>query len=217
MVALCGLGHTLAAHFACRPSLSKSESEEGWSVVLNGFGYDNIWQISPQGVKLENTSWPYLNYVAKAPDFTLFIYNNASKTYVVKTKQTWTQQWRNLLKPTYTKGFSATIAGMKTTQYTTPIYHERLKPVLWVECYAANLGLPAELSELIDCLQNATGVGPTVELRGFVLQTAQVDAKGVRKYQVRTKSCKRCTIQASVFQVLQGYRQGAIPGYFPDI
>jgi len=188
---------------------AKSNAERGWKLVIKGLSSDDIWHISPQGVKME-VYIPRRTYVAKAPDWTLFIYDDQTRTYAFKTKQTWSHQWRSLSLQQYTKGVRASIAGLKATQYALGD-----KVNGWSEFYIADLPLPAELRELASFLGPQLGLGAKTEVEGgVVLQVAKVDANGRRRYLVTTTSCEPSTIPPSTFEVPRGYRQG-LPDWHP--
>jgi hypothetical protein len=196
-----------------KPLSAAADEDPGWILdqTRPALKLESVVYISARGIKYENGPQG-ISSVAGAPDWTLFHYNNNSKTFSTQTKQVWSQEHKGMAQAIktisaatgaaqtqYVKGAATTIAGLKATQYAKPSGKG------WLEfCTAANIQLPAVPKELASYL-TGTPAG-TVAGSAVLLQMSIIGADGKRVALINTTSCRRAAIPPETFKAPAGYR-----------
>lgn len=159
-------------------------------------------------------------YVAKAPDWTLYKYNDKTKTYFAASPETLSSMRKALAKTVlalpdgssplppgmlsmlssqqFTKGPATTIAGLQATDYSSPRGRD------FSHVYVAqDIAVPAKLNQVADYIFD-TPVG--IHDNNRILLRREVVDKHGRKIFLDTTFCRRADLPPSTFDAPRGYR-----------
>lgn len=206
----------------CSNSLAKAEAaDHGWLLRQTKLTAQCTLYVSSKGIKYGPDAQG-VSYVAKSPDWILYIYNDNKKTYFAGPLAACRSMRKSVPlvpkvvppilsplppgmltvmgAPEYETGSSTTIAGMAATQYRSRRGRD------WSEVYVAkDIAVPDRVNQLADFIfATPAGIHDTNRI---LLRREIVEKKGFHRTFLNTTLARRTDIAPSTFDPPQGYQK----------
>ncbi len=188
---------------ALAPAAAQAATAQGW--LLNQYTpYSGQHQLffSSDGLRIATRKMG-ITVVSKAPDWTITMFNDRSKTFYQTSYQDWTRRHK---RPGHSKfgnkpprkGTTSNIAGLSATQYIQGTQGQPGSIVYWL---SNDITVPKQLSSIITSQFNLPSV------TGMPLRVDQVDDHGRPVTALNTESAHTQHLTAANFRYPSAYKR----------